>query len=86
MTDRAAVQEHPAARAAARDYNDPATLHRIMQSMIGEGLKERYEPPQKLSHELFVLMMQLRENERPGKPRRAQTKRERTKAAAAITG
>jgi hypothetical protein len=84
MTDRAAVQEHPAVSAAARDDNDPVTLHRIMQSMIGEGLKERYAPPQKLSHELFVLMMQLRENERRGKARRAQTKRERTKEAAVV--
>ena len=83
MTDRAAAQEHPAVGAEARDDNDPATLHRIMQSMIGEGLKERYAPPQKLSHELFVLMMQLRENERRGKARRA---RERTKEAAAVAG
>jgi hypothetical protein len=78
MTDRAAAQEYPAVRAAVHDDNDPVTLHRIMQSMIGEGLKERYAPPQKLSHELFVLMMQLQENERRGKARKAQTKRERT--------
>jgi hypothetical protein len=86
MTDCAAAQEHPAVRAEAHDDNDPATLHRIMQSMIGEGLKERYAPPQKLSHELFVLMMQLRENERRGKARRAQTKPEQTKEAAAVAG
>jgi hypothetical protein len=82
MTDRAAAQEHPAVRAAAHDDNDPVTLHRIMQSMIGERLKERYAPPEKLSHELFVLMMQLRENERRGKARRVEAKREPTKAAA----
>jgi hypothetical protein len=81
MTDRTAAQEYPAVRAAARDDNDPVTLHRIMQSMVGEGLKERYAPPQKLSHELFVLMMQLRENERRGRARRTQTKRERVKDA-----
>ena len=75
MTDRAAAQEHPAVGATAPDDNDPATLHRIMQSMIGEGLKKRYAPPQKLSHELFVLMMQLKENERRRKARSAQTKR-----------
>jgi hypothetical protein len=88
MTDRAVASEYPAVRAAARDDddNDPVTLHWIMQSMIGEGLKERYAPPQKLSHELFVLIMQLRENERQGKVRRAQAKRERTKAAAAVAG
>jgi len=44
--------------------DEPVTLHRIMQKMIGEGLKEHYEPPQKLSHELFVLLMQLKEQER----------------------
>jgi len=78
MTDRVALQDHPVARAAARDDNDPVTLHWIMQSMIGEGLKEHYKPPQKLSHELFVLIMQLRDNERRGKLRRAQAKREPT--------
>ena len=76
MTDHAAVLDHSAAPATTHDNNDPVTLHRIMQSMIGAGLKQRYAPPQKLSHELFVLMMQLRENERRGKARRAQTKRE----------
>ena len=83
MTDLAADQERRAAPAAAPEDDDPVTLHRIMQSMIGEGLKARYEPPQKLSHELFVLLMQLRENERLGKARKAPAKRERTKAAAA---
>jgi hypothetical protein len=42
----------------------PVTLFRVMQTMIGEGLKERYKPPPKLSHELFVLLMQLNEEER----------------------
>ena len=44
--------------------DEPVTLHRVMQSMIGEGLRQRYAPPQKLSHELFVLLMQLKEEER----------------------
>jgi hypothetical protein len=44
--------------------DEPVTLHRIMQTMIGERLRERYKPPQKLSHELFVLLMQLKEQER----------------------
>jgi hypothetical protein len=83
MTDRAAVQDHSAAP-GTHDNNDPVTLHRIMQSMIGDGLKQRYAPPQRLSHELFVLMMQLSENERRGKARRAQTKHKQTKEAAAI--
>jgi DNA-binding IclR family transcriptional regulator len=42
----------------------PATLHRVMQTMIAEGLKTRYQPPQKLSHELLVLMMQINEQDR----------------------
>jgi hypothetical protein len=46
-------------------YSDqPVTLHRIMQKMIGDGLREHYKPPQRLSHELFVLLMQLKEHER----------------------
>jgi hypothetical protein len=35
-----------------------------MQTMIGEGLKRRYQAPRKLSHELCVLLMQLNEQER----------------------
>jgi len=54
----------------------PVTLHRVMQAMIGEGLRERYQPPQKLSHQLFVVMMQLNELDR----KRART--DRLKAAA----
>jgi hypothetical protein len=55
--------------AADHDGNDPVTLHRIMQTMIGEGLRERYQAPQKLSHGLFVLLMQLNEREREAKGR-----------------
>jgi hypothetical protein len=39
----------------------PATLYQVMQAMIGEGLREHYEVPQKMSHELFVLLMQMNE-------------------------
>jgi hypothetical protein len=53
--------------AADHRDNDPVTLQRIMQTMIGEGLKQRYEAPQKLSHALLVLLMQLNEEERKGK-------------------
>jgi hypothetical protein len=55
MTDECCVEHHA---------DEPITLHRIMQEMIGEGLREHYKPPQKLSHELFVLLMQLKEQER----------------------
>ena len=67
-----------------RDNNDPVTLHRIMQSMIGEGLKAHYKPTAKLPHELFVLMMQLKENERSRQARRSQTKRQAEKAGVAL--
>jgi hypothetical protein len=50
------LPEHPA--------EPPATLHRVMQTMIAEGLKARYDPPKKLSHELLVLMMQINEHDR----------------------
>jgi hypothetical protein len=72
MTDR--VRDH--------DNAAPVTLHRIMQSMIGEGLKERYQPPQKLSHELFVVLLQLKEKERLAEARRPAAKGERPKAGA----
>jgi hypothetical protein len=51
-------------RLAENQADQPVTLYRIMQTMIGERLRERYKPPQKLSHELFVLLMQLKEQER----------------------
>ena len=53
-----------AAYAVKIESDDPVTLHRIMQRMVGDGLKERYEAPQKLSHELFVLMLQIKDQER----------------------
>ena len=58
------VARESVAGTEARPENDPVTLHRTMQMMIGQGLRERYQPPQKLSHELFVVLMQLREEER----------------------
>jgi hypothetical protein len=47
-----------------RPADEPVTLHRVMQAMIGEELRERYPAPQKLSHPLFVLLIQLKEEER----------------------
>ena len=50
---------------SGQDADDaPASLHRVMQTMIADGLKARYEPPQKLSHGLLVLLMQLHEIDR----------------------
>jgi hypothetical protein len=59
MTDDGCVDQG----CVGHGVDEPITLHRIMQEMIGEGLRERYKPPQKLSHELFVLLMQLKEQE-----------------------
>lgn len=50
--------------ATDQEANAPVTLHRIMQTMVAEGLRERYQTPQKLSHQLFVVMMQLNELDR----------------------
>jgi hypothetical protein len=59
MTDRLLIDR--------QETDGPVTLHRIMQTMIGQGLREHYQAPQKLSHELFVLLMQLNEQERKSK-------------------
>jgi hypothetical protein len=59
-----AIDRESAAEALAGRENDPVTLHRTMQMMIGQGLREHYQPPQRLSHELFVVLMQLQEEER----------------------
>jgi hypothetical protein len=64
---------------AGAQTDGPVTLHRVMQQAIAAGLKAQYEPPMKLSHELFVLLMQINEIER-GKARTAA----RAKAAAAV--
>jgi hypothetical protein len=52
-------------RASGRNTNEPVTLHRTIQMMLGEQLRTYYRPQKKLSHELFVLMMQIKEQERP---------------------
>ena len=44
-----------------------------MQAMIGEGLREHYEVPQKMSHELFVLLMQMNERNNGATRRAAKT-------------
>jgi hypothetical protein len=44
--------------------DEPATLHSTIQLMLGERLRAYYRRPKKLSHELFVLMMQMKEQER----------------------
>jgi hypothetical protein len=44
--------------------NGPVTLHAVMRTMMADGLRAHYEPPRRLSHELFVLLLQLKERER----------------------
>lgn len=51
-------------RAPIDEPNAPATLFRVMQDAIADGLRERYDPPQKMSHQLFVLMMQMNDRAR----------------------
>jgi hypothetical protein len=72
-----AVARESVAGTEARPDNDPVTLHRTMQMMIGDGLREHYQPPQKLSHELFVVLMQLQEEERRGKAAKRAPRRSR---------
>ncbi len=77
-----------AAPAADRERNDPVTFYQTMQSMIGDGLKAHYEPPKKLSHELFVLMLQLKEHEErdsKAKTLRARLRRAKASRAAAVS-
>ncbi|MGH6671617.1 MAG: hypothetical protein ACRECV_06520 [Xanthobacteraceae bacterium] len=35
-----------------------------MQAAIAEGLRTHYRPPRKMSHQLFVLMMQMNDRAR----------------------
>jgi hypothetical protein len=49
--------------ANAGEADEPVTLHRTIQMMLGEKLRAYYRPQKKLSHEIFVLMMQMREQE-----------------------
>jgi len=72
-----AIDRESAADALARRDNDPVTLHRTMQMMIGEGLREHYQAPQKISHELLVVLMQLQEEERRGKAAKRAPRRSR---------
>jgi hypothetical protein len=68
---------------AAEERNDPVTLHRVMQTMIADGLRRYYQPPQKLSHELFVLLLQLKDRDRRGNVRPVPQKSRRAPANAA---
>ena len=73
-------------RAANDEPYEPATLFRVMQAAVGEGLKDRYEPPQKMSHQLFVLMMQMNDRARRERAQAEQAERAKAKAFKADIG
>jgi hypothetical protein len=62
---------------AADECNEPVTLHRVMATVIAEGLQTHFQPQRTLSHELFVLLLQLKEEERKREPRRSQRRSRR---------
>jgi hypothetical protein len=62
-------------RATNDEPYEPATLFRVMQEAIGRELKQRFEPPEKMSHQLLVLMMQMND-----RARRERGEAERAKA------
>jgi hypothetical protein len=68
-------------RAANDEPYEPATLFRVMQAAVGEGLKDRYGPPQKMSHQLFVLMMQMNDRARREHARAEQAEPTKAKTA-----
>jgi len=59
--------------------NEPATLFRVMRTAIAEGLQEHYAPPQKMSHQLFVLMMQMNDRARRERAQAEQAAKARAK-------
>ena len=42
----------------------PVTLHAVMKDAVGFGLRSRYQPDKEIPHDLLVLLMQMKENER----------------------
>jgi hypothetical protein len=42
----------------------PVTLHAVLKDAIGHGLRSRYQPEKEIPHDLLVLLMQMKENER----------------------
>jgi hypothetical protein len=45
----------------------PATLHAVLKDAIGYGLRSRYQADKEIPHDLLVLLMQMKENERRAK-------------------
>lgn len=42
----------------------PASLHKVMRETIGFGLQQRYRPEKEIPHDLLVLIMQMKENDK----------------------
>jgi hypothetical protein len=47
---------------ALRDAAAPATLHGVIRTAIARDLKEHYPVPQKMPHQMLVLLMQMNED------------------------
>jgi hypothetical protein len=45
----------------------PVTLHAVLKDAIGFGLRSRYQPDKEIPHDLLVLLMQMKENDRRAK-------------------
>ena len=54
------------------EANDgPVTLHAVLKDAIGYGLRSRYQPEKEIPHDLLVLLMQMKENDRRAKAAQA---------------
>jgi hypothetical protein len=49
----------------------PITLHSVLKDAIGFGLRSRYQPEKEIPHDLLVLLMQMKENDRRAKAAQA---------------
>ena len=47
-----------------KDSDEPATLYRVMQATIAQGLEESYQVPKEIPHQLLVLLMQINQRKR----------------------
>jgi len=54
--------------AAESDTEYPVTLHRVMQTVVAQGLHKHYKVQRDLPHDLFVLLMQMNQNTPVAKP------------------
>jgi hypothetical protein len=65
----------------AREGNplDKTFYHRVIQTKIGQGLREQYDQDlaRPLSHNLLTLLMQLNERQKPKRRKRPELKKAR---------